>query len=125
MTFLLDINLSPLWVKALREAGRQAIHWSAVGPHNAPDADVLAYARREGWIVFTHDLDFGTLLAYSGADGPSVVQLREQNVDPATLGPAVVAGLSNCQGQLESGALVTIDLRRAKARVLPIRRTPQ
>jgi len=73
-------------------------------------------------VVFTHDLDFGTLLAHTGADGPSVIQLREQDVDPIRVGAAVIAGIAQCQEILGLGALVTIDLSRAKARILPIRR---
>lgn len=122
MRFLIDMNLSPLWEEVLRAAGHEAVHWSTVGSPNAPDSEIMAYAYEGKWIVLTHDLDFGTLLAYTGADGPSVVQLREQNVDPAAIGPAVIAGLAQCRGPLEMGALVTIDLRRAKARILPLRR---
>ena len=117
MTFLLDMNLSPDWKGPFREAGHEAVHWSEVG---TPDAEIMAFARIKGWIVFTHDLDFGTLLAYSGDDGPSVVQLREQDIDPQDAGSKVVEGIEACRESLELGALVTINLRRAKARVLPI-----
>jgi predicted nuclease of predicted toxin-antitoxin system len=120
--FLVDMNLSPLWVDTLNSAGYESVHWSSIGPANAPDSMLMSFAREEGWIVFTHDLDFGALLAHSGAEGPSVVQLREQDVDPANLGPSVISGLSKCRESLEQGALVTMDLRRSKARVLPLRR---
>ncbi|MGH3144525.1 MAG: hypothetical protein ACRDTR_01860 [Rubrobacter sp.] len=32
--------------------------------------------RREGNVVFTHDLDFARLLTLTHAEGPSVTQLR-------------------------------------------------
>ena len=63
MKVLVDMNLSPAWVNALREAGHQATHWSSIGPFTAPDRDVMAWARERQHIVLTHDLDFGTLLA--------------------------------------------------------------
>lgn len=122
MRFLIDMNLSPLWVGFLHAAGYESAHWSTIGRPNAPDSDLLKFALTENYVVFTHDLDFGALLAHNGADGPSVVQLREQDVDPDSIGTAVLAGLAQCRDILEQGALVTIDLTRAKARILPIRR---
>lgn len=120
MRLLLDMNLSPEWVETLEAAGFPSAHWSTLGRANAPDSELMDYARRNGYVVFTHDLDFGTLLAHSRANGPSVVQLRGSNVDPATVGPAVVLALGQFRAELVRGALVTIDLRRAKARLLPL-----
>jgi len=42
----------------------------------------MAWARANGHVVFTHDLDFGTTLALTHAAGPSVIQVRGQNVLP-------------------------------------------
>lgn len=123
MKFIIDMNLSPVWEDVLVSAGFEAVHWSRVGAPNTSDERIMAYARAGGWIVLTHDLDFGTLLAYTGDNGPSVIRVREQDVDPATTGDAVLAAIHRCQELSESGALVTVDLQRAKARVLPIRRT--
>ena len=114
------MNLSPEWIGTLEAAGFSSAHWSAIGAANAPDSELMGYAGRHGWVVFTHDRDFGTLLAHSRADGPSVVQLRESNVDPGVVGAAVIAALRQFRPELERGALVTIDLRRAKARLLPL-----
>lgn len=85
------------------------------------DEQVLGYARAHGFVVFTHDLDFGTLLALTRARGPSVVQVRMQNVMPAAIGQLVVAVLLAHASSLDAGALVTIDERAARVRVLPIR----
>lgn len=122
MRFLIDMNLSPLWADVLHGAGYEAVHWSSVGRGDAADEELMAYARDHVLVVFTHDLDFGALLAHSGSSGPSVVQIREQDVDPARIGATVVASLRQCEAALVEGALVTIDLARAKARILPIRR---
>lgn len=121
MKFLVDMNLSPLWCKFLIEAGFESEHWSDVGLPDAPDEVIFTTALKRGSIVFTHDLDFGSILALTGAKGPSVVQLREQDVDPQSIGMAVIEALRQCEEILEKGAIVTIDLRRAKARFLPIR----
>jgi predicted nuclease of predicted toxin-antitoxin system len=42
--------------------GFQAIHWSKVGRASAPDREIFEYALSNGFAVFTHDLDLGTLL---------------------------------------------------------------
>lgn len=72
MKFLLDMNLTPDWVSIIRSGGYEAVHWSLVGNPRANDKELMAWARTHGYIVFTHDLDFGTLLATTEAEGPSV-----------------------------------------------------
>jgi len=37
MKLLLDMNLSPLWLTALRDAGFEVTHWAEIGRAN--DAD--------------------------------------------------------------------------------------
>jgi predicted nuclease of predicted toxin-antitoxin system len=73
---LIDMNLSPRWVDVLRAAGLDAVHWSFLGPADAPDAEIFDYAAQNGCIVVTHDLDFGSILATTGCSKPSVVQIR-------------------------------------------------
>jgi predicted nuclease of predicted toxin-antitoxin system len=68
--------LSTEWIPLLRAAGHEAVHWSEVGDPRAPDTALMQWAIANGFAVFTHDLDFGTMLALSGADGPSVLQVR-------------------------------------------------
>ncbi|MGA2716797.1 MAG: DUF5615 family PIN-like protein [Bryobacteraceae bacterium] len=59
MKFPIDMNLSPLWVSFLAGHGFEAIHWSTVGRPGAADSEIVDFAAANGWIVFTHDLDFG------------------------------------------------------------------
>jgi predicted nuclease of predicted toxin-antitoxin system len=74
-----------------------------------------------GYVVFTHDLDFGTLLALTRATGPSVIQLRTHDVLPAAVAEIVVETLRTFESDLEQDAIVTTDESRGKVRVLPIR----
>ena len=78
--------------------------------------------RVHGRVVFTHDLDFGTILAATGAQGPSVIQVRTQDVMPEHLEGLLVVALEQYGDLLESGALVTVDEGTSRARILPIRR---
>jgi predicted nuclease of predicted toxin-antitoxin system len=57
-----------------------------------------------GYAVFTHDLDFGTMLALSGADGPSVLQVRCLNVLPEAIGTLVLSLLKTYGAEIEQGA---------------------
>jgi predicted nuclease of predicted toxin-antitoxin system len=74
------MNLSPDWVETFRQHSIEAVHWSKVGQNNAPDTDILSHAKTNGYVIFTNDLDFGTLLALGGHDSPSVLQLRNQDI---------------------------------------------
>ena len=87
----------------------------------APDDQIMAWARANDYVVFTHDLDFGIMLAYSRDDGPSVIQVRVQDVMPWNLGDRVVQILRRFEDALEEGALVTVDESKARVRVLPIK----
>ena len=68
--------------------------------------------------VFTHDLDFGALPASRKTKGPSVVQIRTQDVLPSAAGPIILIALQSAGMHLETGALVTIGLHRHRVRLL-------
>ena len=121
MKILLDMNLSPKWVKYLTATGVNAIHWSSVGSANAPDSEIMDYARTHNFVILTQDLDFTTLLAFSKDKQPSVAQLRTENTDPAVIGVAVVKALRQAETMLDEGALLTIDTDKARLHILPLR----
>jgi predicted nuclease of predicted toxin-antitoxin system len=120
MKILVDMNLSPLWVQFLSDCGYLAVHWSDVGAVCSADSEILDYAAAHDFVVFTHDLDFGALLAAQKARGPSVIQLRAQDVLPAAAGDAVLRAIEAALAQLEKGAFVTVDLFRQRIRLLPM-----
>ncbi len=120
MKILVDMNLSPLWISFFASSGFDAIHWATVGQATAPDSEILAYAAANAYTVFTHDLDFGMLLAAHGTAGPSVIQLRSQEVLPSAVGEVVLRAIRAARPHLETGALVTIDPVRQRIRLLPI-----
>jgi predicted nuclease of predicted toxin-antitoxin system len=120
MKILIDMNLSPEWVKVLENHGWQAIHWSTIGDPRATDSTLMDWARTNAYVIFTHDLDFGTVLATSRAGGPSVIQVRTQDVLPHSLGPRLVQILREYESTLEKGALLTVDEGRSRLRILSI-----
>ncbi len=120
MKILLEINLSPAWGPVLQQAGFEALHWSTLGAADAPDVELFSWAREQGAIVFTHDMDFGTLLALTGAEAPSVFQIRTYDVTPAVLGNRAIELLRRFESQLNDGALVVADELKERVRLLPL-----
>lgn len=120
MKLLIDMNLSPSWAVFLGESGWAALHWSSVGPADARDSEIMAYAATHDYVVLTHDLDFGSILAVTHGGKPSVVQLRTEDVSPRTIGNHVVSAIRHVETELESGALLTVELDRTRLRILPL-----
>ncbi len=69
---------------------------------------------------FSHDLDFGAILASACAVSPSVVQLRTNDVTPQASGTLVLEVLMSFETQLEKGALLTVDEEGSRVRLLPL-----
>lgn len=122
MRLLVDMNLAPGLAEILGRYGWEAVHWSVVGDPRASDRAIMDWALAHGYVLVTHDLDFGTLPALTEASGPSAVQVRTQDVLPDHLETLLVPALKQAEQDLERGALVTVREDTTRVRVLPIRR---
>ncbi|WP_199249254.1 DUF5615 family PIN-like protein [[Phormidium] sp. ETS-05] len=120
MKILIDMNLSPTWVQVFARYDIEAIHWSTVGDPRATDRAIMNWASANGYVVFTNDLDFGALLAALSAEAPSVIQVRNQDILPDQIETILIETLRRFESQLESGALITINLTRYRVRILPL-----
>jgi len=120
MKLLVDLNLSPRWIQLLTNAGFNVVHWTSVGALDAPDSEIMSYAASQSYVVLTHDLDFGAILAATQRRKPSVVQLRASDVRPEVIGLQVVAALRQLQVELDNGALITVDPTKTRVRILPL-----
>ncbi len=120
MKLLIDMNLSPKWVGYLVGYGFEAAHWSELGSVNASDAAIMEHARGSGSVVLTHDLDFGAILAATGGNSPSVVQIRSDDLRIEAIGSQIVGALRQAAEILDQGALITVDTKRTRISVLPI-----
>jgi predicted nuclease of predicted toxin-antitoxin system len=119
MKVLCDMNLNPQWAAKLAARGRPAIHWPHVG---AGDATVMTWARCNGDVVLTHDLDLSALLAAAATNGPSVAQLRARDVQEAAMTRAVTAVFRSHAPAPAAGAIVTMDDGSHRVRTLSLRR---
>jgi predicted nuclease of predicted toxin-antitoxin system len=114
------MNLSPRWIELFAQSGIEAVHWSGVGRANATDAEIMAFAAAQEYVVLTHDLDFGAILAATQEKTPSVVQLRAADVSPDVIGRRLISLLHQQRHELERGALVSVDAARNRVRLLPL-----
>lgn len=115
------MNLSPEWVPFLTGSGFDNAHWVDVGVPSAPDSEILEYASEHGFVILTHDLDYGALVANRESRQPSMLQVRSQDVLPSAIGQTVVRALRAAAAHLEAGALVTVEPGRNRIRLLPIK----
>ena len=81
---------------------------------------IFRYALEHDCVVFTYDLDFGTLLAHAGGHKPSVIQARVDDVTAGFLGLTFLRAWEQFSEQLRQGAILTILPDRTKVRILPI-----
>lgn len=82
----------------------------------------MEFARENGLIVFTHDLDFSAMLASTQAESPSVIQMRTQDVLSEDMTTKLIAVVQKYEAELTTGALITIDGTKSRLRILPLRR---
>ncbi|MBE0410013.1 MAG: DUF5615 family PIN-like protein [Anaerolineales bacterium] len=120
MKVLIDMNLSPQWVEIFQRKGWESVHWSNIGNPQATDRGILRWAKDNSYIVFTHDLDFGAILASTREDSPSVIQVRTQDVSPGNLEGLIIAVMEQQEKRLEEGSLIVIDQAKARVRILPL-----
>ncbi len=80
----------------------------------------MDWARKNEYAVFTHDLDFGTALALTKAEKPSVIQVRTQNVTLLHLSKILIPTLNSYSDLLENGAILVIDEDKQRIRILPL-----
>ncbi len=120
MRILVDMNLPPHWVEVFQQEGYTSTHWSSVGSGEASDRELMQWARGHEHIVFTHDLDFSALLAATETEEPSVIQIRTDDVLPGTHSALVLHALRQFNSELKEGAILSVDVERARVRHLPL-----
>jgi predicted nuclease of predicted toxin-antitoxin system len=119
---LLDQGLPRSAAPLLLRSEIESIHVSDLGLSSASDEEILAWAKREGRVVVTLDADFHSLLAQSGASGPSVIRFRIEGLRGEGLAELLLDVIGRCEEYLKTGAMVTVTERRIGVRKLPVLR---
>ena len=123
MKLLVDMNLPPRIADLLNDKGMEAVHWYGIGTPNATDSEILSYAHQHGYVVLTCDLDFTALLAASQDKSPSILQIRGHGFHAEELSNLIVSVITQNISEIKKGAIVSIDSKRARVKLLPLLKT--
>ena len=104
----------------LRNLGYECTHVGEIGMCMANDNEILVWALEKNAVVVTLDADFHTILAVSGATGPSVIRLRLQGLGAPKVVELVQNVLARFESDLNHGSLVTVKARKITCHRLPI-----
>ena len=120
MKFLADVNISRHVVARLRSDGFDVTRVPEILDARATDEEIIETARRFDLVVISHDQDFSAILATTGATKPSLLNLRVSYVQVDRLAQNIGATVRATAGDLEVGAIVTIDDAGARVHDLPV-----
>lgn len=118
---LADVHISPKTVEDLQKQGYEIMRSSDVLPANAPDINILEFARTENWVVLTQDLDFSMLVALSRYSQPSLITLRLSSAKPDIVTQKLLDILPQIEEALQEGSAITIQDESIRIRKLPVR----
>jgi predicted nuclease of predicted toxin-antitoxin system len=119
---VIDANLSPAVVVALKDAGYDASHVGDHGLLAAKDEEIFEWAERFDAVIVTADSDFAMLLAIRRASKPSVVHIRDvADRQPLVHAGLLIENLGSIVEALEAGAIVSLSPTHLRVRDLPIR----
>ncbi len=121
MKFLLDMGISPHLIPDLRSDGHEAAHIADLSTGTLPDAEIIARAREESYVLLVHDLDFPLLMAASGSRSPSVIVFRLRNMRPGNVLAYLRKALASSKEALDEGAIVSVTEGAIRVRMLPVR----
>ncbi|MBD2385349.1 DUF5615 family PIN-like protein [Cylindrospermum sp. FACHB-282] len=120
MKLLLDQGLPLSAAALLCEAGIDTIHVGEIALSAADDTEILQKAQEDQRVVVTLDADFHALLALAEAISPSVIRIRIEKLRAQALTELLLTVISECEKDLELGAVVTVEPRRIRMRRLPL-----
>jgi predicted nuclease of predicted toxin-antitoxin system len=120
MKLLLDMNIPLKYAGLLEKKGIETLRWSDVGAPNASDVEIMAYARANNLIVLTYDLDFSTMLSITQDSKPSIAQIRASVLYAEQSADFIADSLLRNADELDKGAILSIDVRKARLRLLPL-----
>jgi len=81
MKFLLDVHLGRSLSDLLEQDGHSCRLVTDIMDERSSDQTILNEARENEEVILTHDLDFGTLLAFSKTAKPSVIIFRIEKIN--------------------------------------------
>lgn len=105
-----------------REEGHDAVHLREQSLERLTDIEIFTKAESETRIILTFDLDFGEIVALSGAQGTSVIVFRLRNTRTAHVIQRLRTVLEKSGAALASGAIIAVEESRHRVRHIPLGR---
>ena len=120
MKILIDMNIPPRYAALLNFRNITSVHWTDVGAPDASDAHIIDYALINGYVILTSDMDFNTIIATTHNLKPSVVLIRAsiQHIERSV--ESLATALVQYSNELSKGAIMSVDTKNARIRLLPI-----
>jgi len=119
--FLADENISPKTVSFLNTKGYDVIRVDRI-KIGRKDKEIIEYARINGYILITMDLDFGYILSHIKDNKPSVIILRLTYPEPDNVNSYLIKALNNekiISNLMEGSVIIIIEDDRIRIRRLP------
>jgi len=120
MKILLDMNIPLKYASLLKDNDYEIIRWSDIGACDAEDIEIMNFARENDFIVLTCDLDFSAILSSTNDLKPSIIQIRASLLHAERAAELIKYAINKNKNDLEKGAVLSIDLKRARLRLLPL-----
>lgn len=120
MRFLLNMNVPRQLGQYLTAKGHECRHVGDIGMARASDLTIVEEARSHEEAILTNDLDYGSLLAFSGEHAPSVVIFRLRNTAADNLFARMMSGWLEMERHLLQGAIVMLEDSALRVRSLPV-----
>jgi len=120
MKILFDMNIPYTYSALFKKRGVDTLRWSDVGAPNAEDLEIMGYARDHDYVILTCDLDFSAILSATHELKPSVVQIRASVLNAEHAVDVIIAALLQNSDSLKKGAILSIDIKKARFRLLPL-----
>ena len=120
MKFLLNANISPLLIPLLEKEHHAIRSVIRLGKHAAKDIEIADIARVNDETIITHDLDYGTILAFSGESKPSVIIFRVLPIGVEIFHTLIQLNWDRIEQPLTDGAIVIFENDALRIRKLPI-----
>jgi predicted nuclease of predicted toxin-antitoxin system len=113
---LADENIHPDVVQALADQGKDIRSVQSEGLAGRRDVVILRHALPRGWVVLTHDSDFGTLAMRSGEPHFGIIYLRPGHI-VARFVLEMLEAIESLPIELSSPFIVTAERKRGTVRV--------
>jgi len=117
---LADLNIAPGTVSFVRALGHDVVRVNELLPGSTPDERIVEFAKHEGYVVLTQDLDFSAIVPLSGASTPSIISVRLGSARIEVVKRRLESVLPSIEGDVLAGAIITVEEHAVRSRALPI-----